>query len=177
MKEFLPMLKILLRFVLLYIILVLLYQFYLNNYTSFVADPFTTWSANCVAKLQEFLGYPTTLVDSLENHSIYYFTDVAYTSRMVEGCNGISVAILFVSFVFAFYKGYKTFVFVLVGLLFLFALNILRIAFINIIFLKFPKYDKIAHDYFFPAIIYGGVIILWLIWIRLFSLKKSNEDV
>ena len=47
--------------------------------------------------------------------------------------------------------------------------------------IDFPEFTKPAHDYFFPAIIYGGVVLLWLIWINKFVIKeeinkKLNEN-
>lgn len=175
MKDFFPVLKILLRFILIYIGFVLLYQFYLNHYDNAVTDPFTRWVAGQVAHLQNFLGYPTELTDNPKLHSILFKTNGKYTTRMVEGCNVFSVAILFTAFIFAFYKGKKTLLYILGGLILLHVLNISRIALLNIIYLKYPQYEKIGHDYVFPAIIYGGVIILWLIWIQVFALKKENN--
>lgn len=175
MKDFLPVLKILLRFVVIYIVFVMLYQFYLNHYAVQVVDPFTRWVARQVEFVQDFLGFPTQLVDSMKLHSILFLTNGQFTTRMVEGCNVISVAILFAAFIFAFYKGAKTFLYVLLGLVILHVLNIFRIALLNIIYLKYPQYEKLGHDYLFPAIIYGGVIILWLVWIQFFALKKVEN--
>ncbi|GGG44190.1 exosortase family protein XrtF [Epilithonimonas arachidiradicis] len=175
MKDFLPVLKILLRFVVIYIVLVLMYQFYLNTYENEVVDPFTRWVAKQVAFLQSALGFPTVLVDSMKLHSILFQTSGKFTTRMVEGCNVFSVAILFTAFVFAFYKGTKTYIFALGGIVLLHILNISRIALLNIIYIRYPQYEKMAHDYLFPAIIYGGVIIFWLIWIQYFALKKENN--
>lgn len=176
MKDFLPVLKILLRFVVIYIVLVLLYQFYLNSYENEVVDPFTRWVAVQVKWLQDVLGFPTVLIDHLKLHSVLFQTEGKITTRMVEGCNVISVVILFAAFIFAFYKGAKTFLFVFGGIVLLHFLNVSRIALLNIIFLKYPAYEKVGHDYIFPAIIYGGVIILWLIWIQFFALKKSDKS-
>lgn len=176
MKDFLPVLKILLRFVVIYIVLVLLYQFYLNNYENEVVDPFTRSVAVQVASLQNFLGFPTDLVDHFKLHSVLFRTDGKFTTRMVEGCNVISVAILFSAFVFAFYKGGKTFFFVFGGLILLHILNVFRIALLNIIYIKYPQYEKMSHDYLFPSIIYGGVIILWLVWIQFFALRKADKS-
>lgn len=175
MKDFLPVLKILLRFIIIYIVMVLLYQFYLNAYIGDVVDPFTRWVAVQVAEFQTFLGYKTELLDSLKLHSILFRTQGKFTTRMVEGCNVFSVAILFTAFIFAFYKGVKTFLYVLAGIIILYGLNIVRIALLNIIYLKYPEYEKMSHDYIFPAIIYGGVIILWLIWIQFFALKNEKN--
>ncbi len=176
MKDFLPVLKILLRFVLIYIVLVLLYQFYLNQYENDVIDPFSRSVAGQVSFLQNALGFPTVLVDYMKLHSILFQTSGRFTTRMVEGCNVISVAILFAAFIFAFYKGAKTFLFVFAGLLILHILNVSRIALLNIIYIRYPQYEKMAHDYLFPAIIYGGVVILWLIWIQFFALKKTDKS-
>ncbi len=175
MKDFLPVLKILLRFVIIYIVLVLMYQFYLNSYIGDVVDPFTRWVAVQVAFVQNLLGFPTVLVDSMKLHSVLFQTAGKFTTRMVEGCNVFSVAILFSAFIFAFYKGGKTFLFVFGGLIILHILNVSRIALLNIIYLKYPQYERIGHDYLFPAIIYGGVIVLWLIWIQFFALKKESN--
>ncbi|SHK12755.1 exosortase family protein XrtF [Epilithonimonas mollis] len=174
MKDFLPVLKILVRFVVLYIVLVLLYQFYLNSYAEEVVDPFTRNVAEQVASFQSLVGFPTVLVDSMKLHSVLFQTFGKFTTRMVEGCNVISVAILFSAFVFAFYKGTKTFLYVLGGLILLHILNVFRIVLLNIIYLKYPKYEKIGHDYVFPAIIYGGVVMLWLVWIQFFALRKKK---
>lgn len=176
MKDFLPVLKILLRFVIIYIVLVLLYQFYLNSYSAEVVDPFTRNVAEQVASFQYFLGFPTTLVDSMKLHSVLFQTSGKFTTRMVEGCNVFSVAILFTAFIFAFYKGQKTFLYVAGGLIILHVLNVSRIALLNIIYLKYPQYEKVGHDYIFPAIIYGGVVVLWLVWIQFFALKKTEKS-
>ncbi|WP_312822521.1 exosortase family protein XrtF [Epilithonimonas sp.] len=176
MKDFLPVLKILLRFVIVYIVLVLLYQFYLNEYENDVVDPFTRWVAQQVAFLQSIFGFPTVLVDSMQLHSVLFQTSGKFTTRMVEGCNVISVVILFSAFVFAFYKGAKTFLYVLAGLVILHILNVLRIVMLNIIFIKYPQYERVGHDYIFPAIVYGGVVVLWLIWIQFFALKKTDKS-
>lgn len=92
---------------------------------------------------------------------------------MVEGCNAISVIILFVAFIFAFYKGTKTFVFIALSLLILYIMNVLRIVGLNIISRDYHEYNKIGHDYVFPAVIYGSVVVLWLVWIKFFALKMK----
>jgi exosortase family protein XrtF len=93
----------------------------------------------------------------------------------VEGCNAISVMILFVAFVFAFYKGSKTVLFVLGGLLVLYIMNLFRIVGLNIVMTDYKAYGKISHDFIFPAVIYGTVVVLWLIWIKCFALKNENS--
>ncbi len=173
LKDFKPVLIVLARFIAIYLVLLGIYQFYLNFYNGAGLDPASKWVAFQSAKIQDVLGYSTILVDQPEYETTWFYINNEYVSRMVEGCNAISVMILFVAFIFAFYQGFKTFV--ILGLLALHVMNVLRIVVLNYVIIEHPKYMKIAHDYFFPAIIYGSVVILWLIWIKFFALKNENS--
>ncbi len=175
LKDFKPVLIVLARFIAIYLVLLGIYQFYLNFYNGAGLDPASKWVAFQSAKIQNVLGYSTILVDQPEYETTWFYINNVYVSRMVEGCNAISVMILFVAFIFAFYQGFKTYVFVILGLLALHVMNVLRIVGLNYVIIEHPKYMKIAHDYFFPAIIYGSVVILWLIWIKFFALKNENS--
>ena len=175
LKDFKPVLGILLRFIIIYLVLLFGYQFYLNSFKAQGLDPFSRLIADQVMFLQNKLNFQTLLYDDIPNEQVYFYVKEKYVSRMVEGCNAISVMILFLSFVFAFYKGTKTFVFVLAGLIALYIMNILRIAGLNMVTRDYPEYNKIAHDYLFPAVIYGSVVILWLVWIKFFALKNENS--
>jgi exosortase family protein XrtF len=176
-SDFKPVLKILLRFVILYVMMVLAYQFYLNGYKNAGLDSFSTWVMKQTTFVQERLGYETHMVAGKpETETTWFYVSGKYVSRMVEGCNAVSVMLLFIAFIFAFYKGIKTFVFAGLGLFFLHIINVLRIAGLNILIVESPDYSKIGHDYFFPAIIYGSVVVLWLIWIKFFALKETADE-
>lgn len=175
LKDFKPVLGILLRFIIIYVVLLFAYQYYLNSFKIQGLDPFSRIIADHVMIIQNKLNYPTLLYDDVANEQVYFYVKKEYVTRMVEGCNAISVMILFISFVFAFFKGTKTFVFAAAGLLALYIMNVLRIAGLNIVTRDYPQYNKIAHDYIFPAVIYGSVVILWLIWIKFFALKNENS--
>ena len=99
-----------------------------------------------------------------------FFIDDLFLSRVVEGCNAISVIVLFIAFVIAF-KGslLKTVLFAVIGSLFLYWINILRVALINVLLLKHPEQEALWHDLVFPAIIYGTVFLLWVLWVNKFS--------
>lgn len=173
--DFKPVLKILLRFVLIYIVLVFAYQLYLNQFYQAGLDPVSTWVMRQTAAVQNMLGYPTLMVPGKpQQETTWFYVSGRYVSRMVEGCNVISVVILFLAFVLAFFKGAKTFVFAAAGVLILHVMNVLRIAGLNILLVELPQYSKLGHDYLFPAVIYGTVVVLWLVWIQFFALKKST---
>jgi len=50
--------------------------------------------------------------------------------------------------------------------------NISRIIGLNILCIEYPQYINIGHDYAFPAFIYGGVVLLWIVWVKFYVLKK-----
>ncbi|WP_312901474.1 exosortase family protein XrtF [Chryseobacterium taichungense] len=174
LKDFKPVLSILLRFITVYVVLLLVYQFYLNSFAQLGLDSFSHFIAEQVRDIQNYLGYLTQLFDDIKGEQVYFKVKGIYATRMVEGCNAISVMILFVSFVFAFYKGKKTFFFVMAGLLILYLMNVLRIVGLNLVMTDYSQYGKMAHDYIFPAVIYGTVVLLWLIWIKFFALQYEN---
>lgn len=171
--DFKPVLKILLRFLVIYLMLLGGYQLYLNDFEVQGLDPISRKIADNVVVVQNFLGYPSALYDMSQEQAVYFYVSGDYRTRMVEGCNAVSIMILFLSFIFAFYKGWKTFVFSVIGLAILYILNVLRIAGLNVIYVENEAWGNAAHDYAFPAIIYGGVVILWLMWIKFYVLKNE----
>jgi exosortase family protein XrtF len=68
------------------------------------------------------------------------FYNQRYVARIVEGCNAISVIILFISFVIAFSGKLKaTVFFIFGGSLLIYGLNVLRIAALSALIFYFPK--------------------------------------
>ena len=175
LKDFRPVLGVLLRFIVIYLVLLFGYQFYLNSGKENGLDSFSRMIAEQVRHIQNLLGYPTQLYNDVSKEQVWFYVKNDYVTRMVEGCNAVSVMILFLAFVMAFYKGFKTFVFALAGLILLYIMNLLRITGLNIVMTDYKEYGKMFHDYIFPAVIYGSVIVLWLIWIKFFALKNENS--
>lgn len=181
MKDFKEILFILLRFLGIWLALFLCYQWYLNQFSGRV-DIFTKIISNQSVALLNSTGYPTETKDFDLHETVMFYIFGKPATRMVEGCNAISVMILFSAFVFAFYKGIKTFFYVFISLVILYILNLFRIYLINVIVVELPSWVKYAHDYLFPAIIYGGVVVLWLVWINRFviavkPLSKENPAI
>lgn len=171
--DFKPILKVLLRFIIIYMVLLFSYQQYLKPFEGVDLDPFSYWVANQVVYVQNFLGYITQLIPYKMHETAVFQTEGKDVSRMVEGCNVVSVLILFVAFIFAFYKGFKTFIFAIAGVVILHIANVLRIVGLNLVILEHPEYGKLTHDYLFPAVIYGMVVVIWLVWIKFFALKNE----
>lgn len=174
-KDLKPTLYILIRFIVIYLILLAIYQYYLNYFSGTGLDPYSRMITEQVGRIQNYIGYSTQFYDDIKGEQVYFYIKNDYRTRMVEGCNAISVMILFVSFIFAFYKGMKTFIFVVTSLILLYIMNLLRIVGLNIVMTDYKEYGKISHDIVFPAFIYGTVVFLWVIWMKFFALKGLNK--
>lgn len=173
MKDLKPVAWMLLRFLAVYAGLLYVYQKYLHLYSKNTIDPYSKTIANQANQIMNAMGYQSQLVYSAQKNGLYFYTNQKYITIMIEGCNALSVMILFLAFVIAFYSSFKkTAAFSLISLLFLYVVNLFRIVALNLIALKYPRQMTIAHDLFFPAIIYGAVIVLWLVWVQCFVKKK-----
>lgn len=153
-----------------YILLTFLYQYFLNSFETGTADTVTRWVAQTTEELISWF-YQLISVEKIPNEPFYtiYFQNQGI-ARIVEGCNGISVIILFVSFVAAFTGSLKnTLLFILGGSLLIYMLNVVRIAFLTVLIYNFPNQTHILHGVLFPLIIYSVVFILWVIWVNKFS--------
>ena len=153
-----------------YILLTFLYQFFLNSFENGKVDTVTLFvSKNTESVLSWFTQ--SIRMDYLVQEPFVnvYFHDAGIV-RIVEGCNGLSVIILFISFVVAFSGTLKnTLLFIFGGSLFIYILNVLRIAILIVLMYYFPEYKHLLHGVLFPAIIYGIVFVLWVIWVNKFS--------
>lgn len=172
-KDLKPAVFILGRFLGIYLGLFFLYQAYLGHYSASGLDPVSRWVAAQVNALTNIFGYDAYTQHFPKWQTEYFYVNGTAATRMVEGCNAISVMILFTAFVLAFYKGWRTWLFVLGGLGLIHVANILRIAGINIVFTHDAALGDRLHNYIFPAILYALVVLLWIIWMRIIT--KNNK--
>jgi exosortase family protein XrtF len=161
-----------------YFLLFAIYAAYLNSSqvkdAGFKSSSLTTQVANQTVSLLNAFGYNVTSVQHDKEMSIKLLVGDAYTARVIEGCNSMSIIILFIAFVVAFAGPKKaTIVYVLVGSLIIYIINILRIAFLTMMLYKYPNEQMILHNLVFPAIIYGTTFLLWVIWVQKFSHHKK----
>lgn len=173
MKEIFIKYKAVIRFVVLffgvYLVLSGMYSFYLKASadSSYYPDFVTNLVAKQSAAVLHTFGYEAALSEYRVREGMLLTIDGKYSVNVVEGCNSISVIILFVSFVISFARSFKkTFLFLLAGMVLIYTVNVLRIAFLTVALYKFPQHQETLHEVIFPAIIYGMVLILWIVWIR-----------
>lgn len=165
-----------------YIGLTSFYQFYLNQFDNllfFQVDDFTQLVAHQVKKMLSFFNYDSAIILHDNEASVKLFLNHIYVARVVEGCNALSVMILFAAFVVAFSgKRIHTVLFIICGCLLIHFLNVLRIALLCIALLRYPKQEHFLHGVVFPLFIYGVVFGLWVVWVNKFSLhvRKNTKQ-
>lgn len=163
-----------------YIVFTIAYQYYLDHASSkeYYPEPITYIVALQTESVISFFGYETKIIPSHYDPSMRIGISGEYLVRVVEGCNAVSVIILFISFILAFKKDWKsTLLFIFAGSVLIYAFNVLRIALLTIGIYEIPEYQEFMHSTLFPLFIYGLVFLLWILWIRNYKSepKPSNE--
>lgn len=148
-----------------------LYGLYLDGYLN-ILDPFSVWITKQSSFILRFFedDIVTRYYEGIPRAFVYCKEQPIY--NIIEGCNAVSVMILFLAFLLAFKAKWHQYLwFAPLGLLVIHISNIFRIAFIGVIAVELPQFTDAAHDYLFPAWIYGTVILLWTVWIKLATRK------
>jgi exosortase family protein XrtF len=176
--QYKPFLLFLGKFLLSYLILTFLYQTYLNQFDAKQneLDGVTKTVAHQSTEILSWFDAQCYTIPHEKEPSMKVFYHNKYVSRIIEGCNGLSVIILFASFIFAFSGKWPiTIIYITLGSFLIHVLNLIRIALLNAALFYFPEYQHPLHGVIFPLFIYGVVFLLWVIWVNKFSFyaKKS----
>jgi exosortase family protein XrtF len=178
-QQYKPFLLFLGKFVLSYLLLTFLYQTYLNQFDSVSSEVDSI--TQLVSKQTEYVlkWFDATSYVAINEHepSVKVIFKNQYVTRIIEGCNALSVMILFAAFVVAFSgKLKRTLVFILIGITIIHILNILRIALLTMALYYYPASQHLLHGVIFPLIIYGVVFVLWVIWVNKYSLHATAHS-
>lgn len=147
-----------------------MYHLFLGKFDGNEVDTMTRLVCHNTQRLLSVFYDELTVVEAKFEPSFWLFLYGRPTLRIVEGCNGMSIIILFVSFVAAFSGRLKnTLLFILGGSLLIYVLNVLRIALLIALLYYYPSYTHMLHGVLFPLLIYGVVFVLWLVWIHKYS--------
>lgn len=171
--------KFILTFLLVYVALSIVYKFYLqfSDGSRFYPDYMTHLVAKQSEAVLNAVGYNAQVLPHPAEPSLKLIINNRYLARVIEGCNSISVIILFASFIVAFSSKFKpTFLYILSGSVLIYSINLLRIVLLSVGLYHYPHQKAIFHTVIFPAIIYGLVFLLWIYWVNRFSKLKSNNE-
>jgi exosortase family protein XrtF len=136
---------------------------FLDNFKDavFNVDSFTALVSNQTKTILDSFGFKVELVQHQTEEAVRILVNDKPIVRIVEGCNAMSVMILFAAFIVAFSgKFLRTTLYILFGLLLIHVLNILRISMLIVGILRFREYETLMHDIIFPLFIYGVVFAL-----------------
>ncbi len=169
--------KFILTFSAVYVLLSVVYKLYLGCFegSSFYPDYITNLVAFQSKWLLIAMGYTAEVLPHPHEPAMKLILNNQYLGRVIEGCNAISVIILFVSFIIAFSGKLKTTVcYVFLGSALIYTINLIRIAILTLGIYYYPQYSDVFHTVIFPGIIYGMVFLLWVFWVKRFSKINSN---
>lgn len=177
-KKYKSVIRFILTFLSVYIVLSVGYKFYLDfsDGSKYYPDYLTNMVAKQSQDLLETVGYQTNIQPHANEPSMKLIIRDKFVARVVEGCNSVSVLILFVSFIIAFAGKFRTtFFYILAGTTLIYVVNLIRIVILSIGLYHYPWRREILHTVIFPVIIYGMVFVLWMFWVNRFSNLKSKH--
>ena len=178
-KIYRPVWQFLLVFFVTYGVFSGLYFGFLDYWSSrgFTVDPITRLVGVQLQYFLNFIGFEAVVAPWNETGNLVISVMEVPVAQLVEGCNAVSVMILFAAFVFAIpQRLMPTFIFILLGMVLLYGMNILRIALISLGIFWQPDWSSALHDLVFPWIIYGTVLLLWIFWIWRYNLIYKSDE-
>lgn len=152
-----------------YFLFSVLYNIYIANSNAIYYPDIVTYNVSWFTK--EILGIWSYDI-KIEPDVIYRSQKLYFNNKplfnIVEGCNGLSVIILFSAFVVALKsKLFNTIGYILFGMVSLYFMNVIRLVLLSLGYYYYPQQKHVMHDIFFPLIIYGLLLLLWIIWIKI----------
>jgi exosortase family protein XrtF len=170
--QYKPFFVFLFKFLLFYTVFTFTYKQYLSQFDPLLnqVDGISTHVANQTNNLLLFFNQKSSIIQHEFEPSIKIIFNEKYISRIIEGCNAVSVIILFAAFIFAFSINIKrTIGYILIGSMLIYILNVIRIALLTYFLYFYPQYEELLHGTIFPLFIYGVVFALWIAWVTRFS--------
>ncbi|WP_446697946.1 exosortase family protein XrtF [Winogradskyella pulchriflava] len=182
MKALLTKYKLVIRFIAIFLLvygtLTLGYYLYLNmsDGSKYYPDYMTNLVAKQTNALLNGIGYDTVVLPHPNEASMKVIIEGKFVARVIEGCNAISIIILFLSFIVAFSGKLKTtLIYCFAGSIIIYAFNLIRIVILSVGLYHYPWRREVMHEVIFPLLIYGTVFLLWMVWVNRFSkTEKAN---
>lgn len=182
MRELLTKYKLVIKFIitflLVYSVLTIGYNLYLklSDGSKYYPDYMTNLVARQTNALLNSVGYEANVLPHPKEPSMKVIINGRFVARAIEGCNAISIIILFLSFIIAFSGKLKTtFFYCFAGSIIVYSFNLIRIVILSAGLYHYPWRREVLHNVIFPMLIYGTVFLLWMFWVNRFSISiKAN---
>lgn len=174
-----PFLLFLVKFLFTYLLLTFVYQLYLGQFDveKNETDSFTELVARQTEDVMLLFDADVKTLPNSKEPAVNVYYNQKSIARIIEGCNALSVIILFISFVIAFSGKIKASILYIVGgSILIHILNVFRIALLCFLLYYYPEQRHFLHGVLFPLIIYGVVFGLWIMWVNKFS-KYATKTI
>ncbi|MFZ5973674.1 MAG: exosortase family protein XrtF [Bacteroidota bacterium] len=166
MKQLRHTFRFLFIFLALYLVLNLIYSAWITSLGT-QPDPLTRWVSVQTSWLLNRFGEATTVQNHFTRPTVSIIAEETVVLSVFEGCNGVNVAIVFVSFLAAFGGRVRAMAWFLPGgLLIIHFFNIARVTLLYAVARYHYHYFYYVHKYLFTALLYIVVFALWWIWIE-----------
>ncbi|MFY7900171.1 MAG: hypothetical protein ACOVNY_08300 [Chitinophagaceae bacterium] len=138
----------------------------------------TAWSINKILNKESVYSKEVEVIERKYNKTqkvkrAYVFENENKILGIADGCNGLSLFVLFLGFIFIYPSNLKLkIVYGISGILLLIVVNILRCAGLGILEIKHPEYTDFAHHYLFNLIAYSVVFSLWIVFSKVATKQK-----
>lgn len=164
--EFKPALIFLAKFLMTYVVGNLLYGILVESYNN-SPDLFTVAVARQTAVVLDVFGYSVTTQVNPAGPTVFLVKGQRLVIDVFEGCNGLNVMIVFLSFLVAFGGSRKRMLwFVPAGIFVIHLFNLARLTLLYVLAEGGSTHFHYFHKYFFTAILYVCVFGLWALWIK-----------
>lgn len=167
-RQFRPIINFLLIFMLTFFVFSAIYDLYLHRYED-KTDSMSSFVGKQAAGLLNVLGFDAFASDVDTEKSTHVGIAGIARVKVIEGCNGISIMILFLAFLLAFPGKYKhKSLFIPVGLVSIHLFNVCRVATLTWAVYCFGETGYPIYKELFTASIYLMVLGMWYVWVQNF---------
>lgn len=106
-----------------------------------------------------------------------HYADTDTGIRIVWGCSGIKEVIMTI-LVLVTAKGdiHKKLWYIPLGVIYILILNFIRLATLTFLVHHHSEYFDFVHGIVFRGVMYGGIFLIWLVWIEKVKSKKLKAD-
>lgn len=173
--QFRPIINFLLIFLLTFFAFTALYDVYLKGFNEKV-DMMSSVVGHQGAQALRALGFEAFARDVHFEQSTHVGIDGFARVKVIEGCNGLSVMILFLAFILGFPGSWKQKVwFIPAGLLVIHLFNIARVAILCWAVYSYGETGYPIYKEMFTASIYVLVLAMWYLWVQQFGIITSAK--
>ncbi|HQQ96810.1 MAG TPA: exosortase family protein XrtF [Cyclobacteriaceae bacterium] len=174
-SEFKPAIRFVLLFLAIYVAGNSLYGVWIEN-TKPAPDAATVTVSRQVSWLLSPVDQTVSTLNSETEPVVMLRNQHGPVLRVFEGCNGVNVMIVFVSFMIAIGGRFSNLAkFTIGGLLVIHVANLLRVFLLFITAIYQPRLFYYFHKYLFTAVLYAVVFALWYVWIEYFIVRPKKN--